>query len=85
MNNLGRTTESLENKPDRHSWGGKLLILLEMIKIEHTVFALPFAFMGALLAARGLPTAREVRFYFAGHDWGPQCCHGLQPAGGPTL
>jgi 4-hydroxybenzoate polyprenyltransferase len=27
-----------------------------MIKIEHTLFALPFAFMGALLAARGLPT-----------------------------
>lgn len=26
-----------------------------MIKIEHTLFALPFALMGALLAARGLP------------------------------
>jgi 4-hydroxybenzoate polyprenyltransferase len=26
---------------------------LEMIKIEHTLFALPFAFLGALLAARG--------------------------------
>jgi 4-hydroxybenzoate polyprenyltransferase len=33
-----------------------------MIKIEHTVFALPFAFMGALLAARGLPTARQAFF-----------------------
>ena len=35
---------------------------LEMIKIEHTLFALPFALLGALLAARGrlphnLPTA----------------------------
>ncbi|MCA1594310.1 MAG: putative 4-hydroxybenzoate polyprenyltransferase [Acidobacteria bacterium] len=29
---------------------------LEMIKIEHTLFALPFAFLGAVLAARGLPT-----------------------------
>lgn len=29
---------------------------LEMIKIEHTLFALPFAFLGALLAARGLPS-----------------------------
>jgi 4-hydroxybenzoate polyprenyltransferase len=28
---------------------------LEMIKIEHTLFALPFAFLGALLAARELP------------------------------
>ena len=27
---------------------------LEMIKIEHTLFALPFAFLGAVLAARGL-------------------------------
>lgn len=43
----------------RPSWTSKLAILLEMIKIEHTVFALPFAFMGALLAARGLPTARQ--------------------------
>jgi len=33
----------------------KIAILLEMIKFEHTVFALPFAFMGAFLAARGIP------------------------------
>ena len=33
----------------------KIFILLEMIKFEHTVFALPFAFMGAFLAARGVP------------------------------
>jgi 4-hydroxybenzoate polyprenyltransferase len=44
------------------SWVGQLLILLEMIKIEHTVFALPFAFMGALLAARGIPTAHQTFF-----------------------
>ena len=31
-----------------------------MIKIEHTLFALPFAFLGALLAARGLPTVWQV-------------------------
>lgn len=29
----------------------KLRIILEMIKFEHTVFALPFAYMGALLGA----------------------------------
>jgi 4-hydroxybenzoate polyprenyltransferase len=46
----------------RPAWSGRLLILLEMIKIEHTIFALPFAFMGALLAARGLPTARQAFF-----------------------
>jgi 4-hydroxybenzoate polyprenyltransferase len=34
----------------------KLRTTLDMIKFEHTVFALPFAFIGALLAGRGLPT-----------------------------
>jgi len=33
---------------------------LEMIKIEHTLFALPFAFLGAVLAARGIPTAAQI-------------------------
>src|SRR5690242_13243476 len=31
-----------------------------MIKIEHTLFALPFALLGALLAANGLPALRQV-------------------------
>jgi 4-hydroxybenzoate polyprenyltransferase len=31
-----------------------------MIKIEHTLFALPFAFLGALLAANGLPALRQI-------------------------
>lgn len=30
-------------------------LFLELIKFPHTVFALPFAFMGAILAARGIP------------------------------
>ncbi len=38
----------------------KVKLILRMIKIEHTVFALPFAFMGAFLAARGWPTSRQV-------------------------
>jgi 4-hydroxybenzoate polyprenyltransferase len=33
---------------------------LEMIKIEHTLFALPFAFLGAVLAANGLPSGRQI-------------------------
>jgi 4-hydroxybenzoate polyprenyltransferase len=33
---------------------------LEMIKIEHTLFALPFALLGAVLAARGLPSLSQV-------------------------
>lgn len=36
----------------------KIKILLEMIKFKHTVFALPFALMGAVLAARGVPSLR---------------------------
>ena len=31
-----------------------------MIKFEHTIFALPFAFIGALLASNGLPSGRQV-------------------------
>ncbi|HUI46237.1 MAG TPA: UbiA-like polyprenyltransferase [Nitrospirota bacterium] len=38
----------------------KVKIILEMIKFEHTVFALPFAFTGALLAAQGIPTFRTI-------------------------
>jgi 4-hydroxybenzoate polyprenyltransferase len=34
-----------------------LTILCRMVKIEHSVFALPFAYAGAFLAARGLPEA----------------------------
>src|SRR5207244_504698 len=34
----------------------KLRTTLDMIRFEHTVFALPFAFIGALLAGKGLPT-----------------------------
>jgi 4-hydroxybenzoate polyprenyltransferase len=42
---------------------GRIRIVLEMIKFEHSVFALPFALVGALLAARaggGLPTWRQI-------------------------
>jgi len=43
--------------------GGRIRTVLEMIKFEHSVFALPFALTGALLAARasthGWPTLRQ--------------------------
>jgi 4-hydroxybenzoate polyprenyltransferase len=38
----------------------KLKTTLEMIKFEHTLFALPFAFLGAVLAADGLPTVWQI-------------------------
>ncbi|HAY21083.1 MAG TPA: 4-hydroxybenzoate octaprenyltransferase [Desulfobacterales bacterium] len=64
MTAAGNFGQALEERPKSSLWWRKLLILLEMIKIEHTVFALPFAFMGALLAARGLPTGRQAFFIF---------------------
>src|ERR1700687_1004212 len=43
---------------------GRISTVLEMIKFEHSVFALPFALTGALLAARatrhGWPTWRQI-------------------------
>ena len=40
----------------RRSFAGDAAAMLEMIKFQHSVFALPFALMGALLAANGLPS-----------------------------
>ena len=37
-----------------------LRVTLEMIKWEHSIFALPFALCGAMLAASGLPTTRQL-------------------------
>ena len=37
-----------------------LRITLEMIKWEHSIFALPFALCGAMLAARGVPTVHQL-------------------------
>jgi len=51
---------------------GRIRIVLEMIKFEHSVFALPFALTGALLAARathqsprGWPTLRQILWIIA--------------------
>jgi 4-hydroxybenzoate polyprenyltransferase len=42
------------------SFWTKLKTTLEMIKFEHTLFALPFAFLGAVLAANGLPNWWQI-------------------------
>lgn len=39
---------------------GRIKIFMEMIKFSHTIFALPFAFTGAVLGARGLPSAYQA-------------------------
>ena len=38
----------------------RIHLFLEMIKFSHTVFALPFALTGAVLAARGIPDGRTL-------------------------
>ena len=37
-----------------------LRVTLEMIKWEHSIFVLPFALCGAMLAANGLPAGRQL-------------------------
>lgn len=37
----------------------KVKLFLELIKFEHTIFALPFAYLGMVLAAGGLPTFHQ--------------------------
>jgi 4-hydroxybenzoate polyprenyltransferase len=34
----------------------KLRVFLDLVRFEHTIFALPFAYIGMVLAAEGLPT-----------------------------
>ena len=38
----------------------KAILYLKMIKISHSVFALPFAFTGAILAASGIPFLKQI-------------------------
>jgi len=54
---MGRQQKAMTQN---QSWLERLKITLEMIKIEHTLFALPFALLGAVLAARGLPPWRTM-------------------------
>lgn len=38
----------------------KIKIFLKMIKFEHTIFALPFAYVGALLVEKKVPLAHDI-------------------------
>jgi len=55
-------SESMPPSPSGVAPGGaaKLRTTLEMIKFEHSIFALPFALVAGMLAVRGWPTWREV-------------------------
>lgn len=38
----------------------KIMLYLKMIKFSHSIFALPFAFTGAIIAASGIPSSRQI-------------------------
>ncbi len=54
---------------------------LEMIKWEHSVFALPFALTGAMLAAHGWPSAAKLLWIVVCMIDGALGCDGLQSLG----
>jgi 4-hydroxybenzoate polyprenyltransferase len=39
---------------------GRVAVFARLVKLEHTVFALPFAYVGAFLAVDGVPSARAL-------------------------
>ncbi len=48
-------TSENTNVNTKKSFKEKLILVLRMVKIEHSVFALPFAYLGQFLAAKGWP------------------------------
>ncbi|MFL2639956.1 MAG: UbiA-like polyprenyltransferase [Dehalococcoidia bacterium] len=42
------------------SYMGKLGLLLDSIRFEHSIFALPFAYLGMMMAADGLPSLEKI-------------------------
>ena len=64
----------------------KVLTYLSFVRFSHSVFALPFALTGALLAWRIQPFSWAA----GGVDYGvhgqrPQCRNGIQSAGGRAI
>ena len=51
---------SPSNPMSRRSVWSSLRVTAEMIQFEHSIFALPFALLGAMLAARGWPSGRQL-------------------------
>jgi len=45
---------------------GRVYTMLDMIKFEHTIFALPFAYLGAFLAQGGVPPLKECLLILLG-------------------
>ena len=56
----GKRKSEFVSKTEEWHWWHSLKTTLEMIKFEHSIFALPFAIIGALLAAGGWPSGRQM-------------------------
>src|SRR5437660_5621246 len=66
---VSRILKAMSNAPARKMpFAERLRVTLEMIKIEHTLFALPFAFLGATLAAREV-AAQPASFWITKVIW----------------
>ncbi len=52
-------TDIAANTPTNDTFLTKIKVFLDLIKFEHTIFALPFAYLGMVLAAGGLPTFHQ--------------------------
>ncbi|MBI5959629.1 MAG: UbiA family prenyltransferase [Chloroflexi bacterium] len=45
-----------QNNLSGNTLGHRLRVFFDLVRFEHTIFALPFAYIGMVLAAEGLPT-----------------------------
>lgn len=52
-------TNVMTRPTDNHSLLTRVKLFLDLIRFEHTIFALPFAYLGMVLAAGGLPTFHQ--------------------------
>ncbi|MCA0455825.1 MAG: putative 4-hydroxybenzoate polyprenyltransferase [Chloroflexi bacterium] len=52
-------TQAAANPTNNDTLLTKIKVFLDLIKFEHTIFALPFAYLGTVLAAGGLPTFHQ--------------------------
>ena len=54
------TTSTPERTRARTRTVGTARLFARLVKVEHTIFALPFAYVGALLAVDGVPSAHDL-------------------------
>ena len=59
MNHPVGPADAVDRRRSSRAVKFRLRTVLEMIKIEHTLFALPFAFLGMLLAAARHPAVAD--------------------------